>query len=324
MFSILISYRCSLSSFLTFLAFIWFIVAHVFIYTTIDSCRLSAPVLWWLIFGILCLGYLVVLEVVLVGLLVFVIGPLLYVSFPPPRCNSHLIYYFHQLVLNIILLCTGRHPIQPGTINPDIPKLSQKLVDRIPLVFYIPPPPNAPNPFPPPNIHDYPPPPLASEDKPRHRFAWFRRKKKGDKKNKNADLERGKAVNTEEDDWEANWVRGDHPFVALDGNRATCSICLMDFEEPVRRKPAGADSGDASAAAKVTVEDVANADKGVTPKAPQQTASPATTPGEQKLQDAGEGAQPLRLLAYVVSNPYFEMQMTDLFLLPFQMWARLP
>jgi len=39
--------------------------------------------------------------------------------------------------------------------------------------------------------------------------------------------------------WEANWELGEYPFVALEGSRAACAICLMDFEEPKRKEVTG-------------------------------------------------------------------------------------
>lgn len=58
----------------------WFLTAHILEYTSIQTCRVTSPHLWWLIFGILCIMYLMVLEVVLLGLLVLVIAPILFVS----------------------------------------------------------------------------------------------------------------------------------------------------------------------------------------------------------------------------------------------------
>lgn len=47
-----------------------------------------------------------------------------------------------QLFWNIFLICLGRHPLQnPHYINPEIGKLSKNIVEKIPLVLYIPPPP---------------------------------------------------------------------------------------------------------------------------------------------------------------------------------------
>ncbi len=65
---------------MSFLTLAWFLAAHVLAYTSVNTCRLSSPHLWWLTFAILCTLYLMVLEIFLLGLLVFVLGPVLYVS----------------------------------------------------------------------------------------------------------------------------------------------------------------------------------------------------------------------------------------------------
>ena len=58
----------------------WFLTAHILEYTSVNSCRLSAPLVWWLTFGILCTMYLLVLEVILFGFLVFMVLPFIMVS----------------------------------------------------------------------------------------------------------------------------------------------------------------------------------------------------------------------------------------------------
>lgn len=42
--------------------------------------------------------------------------------------------------------------------------------------------------------------------------------------------------------WEDRWEKAAWPFVRLEGNRAVCAICLMDFDEPPRRKPGSSSS----------------------------------------------------------------------------------
>jgi hypothetical protein len=84
-----------------------------------------------------------------------------------------------------------------------------------------------------------------------------------------------------EDEWEANWERGDYPFVKLPENRATCAICLLDFEEPPRKGSAQpSTSGSAELAKGKDKENKVQVE-----------------PSSLALQDAGEGATPLRLLA---------------------------
>lgn len=152
--------------------------------------------------------------------------------------------------------------------------------------------------------HTYPPttsdslpvdsvtPPQATEPskepvapKKQHRFFFFRRSKK----NADGDLEAGRPKANQkapEDEWEANWERGDYPFVKLPENRATCAICLLDFEAPPRRG-----SHQPSVAPSPSIASGSEQAKGKTAPEGQVPVEPMT------LQDAGEGATPLRLLA---------------------------
>ncbi|KAJ7647326.1 hypothetical protein FB45DRAFT_998488 [Roridomyces roridus] len=246
----------------------WFLTAHILQYTSIHTCRFSSPHLWWLTFGILCIMYLVVLEVIILGVVVFLIAPIIF------------------LIWNIFLMCLGRHPLQnPTMIRPDIGKLSPSVVDRIPLVMYIPPPPDAP---PgsikiPEAVYSYPPkPPPAA--KPKRRFKFIRRRSNKDAA---SDVpERTPKDMGKPQTWEDHWEYSGYPFVMLEGNRAACAICLMDFEEPKRiAEPESSlvpsTTGDAPSSATLVIEEV-----------PAQVGE-----GVLKLEDAGEGAQPLRLLA---------------------------
>ncbi|KAJ3538011.1 hypothetical protein NM688_g6581 [Phlebia brevispora] len=158
------------------LTLVWFLTAHILEYTSVNSCRFEAPHLWWLTFGILCILYVMILEIFLLGLLVFILGPVIF------------------LFWNIILLCLGRHPLQnPHQIRPDIGKLSKAVVDQIPLVLYIPPPPDenevkekekgdsSPITLPP-SVYSYPP-KQAQSSVSRRRFAFLRRFKPSKKEN---------------------------------------------------------------------------------------------------------------------------------------------
>ena len=308
-----------ISFFTSFITLAWFLTAHVLEYTSVNSCRIAAPHLWWLTFGILCTLYLMILEIFLLGLLVFILGPVLYV------CRSTSVYRnvltsYAQLMYNIILLCLGRHPLQnPHYIKPDIDKLPKSLVDQIPLVLYIPPPPGEPTDTStpitvPPAAHSYPPksPTPSSAAVPKRRFAFFRRKKsKGttsashgrssDSKaqsDKEKDLEAAANLGPEADDedvpWDEMWEKGDYPFVRLEGNRAVCAICLMDFEEPKRIHGKRAAAGDYSNGEPSSLSAGVSA-----AEATQDIQVEAVTEEERdnlKLTDAGEGAQPLRLL----------------------------
>jgi hypothetical protein len=64
---------------------VWFVLAQIFLYSSTNTCRRSSPHLWWLTFGLLGVMYLMILEVVAVAVLVFVVGPILFVC-----CNQAL------------------------------------------------------------------------------------------------------------------------------------------------------------------------------------------------------------------------------------------
>lgn len=265
-----------------------------------------------------------------------------------------------QLFYNIVLLCLGRHPLQHvGEVNADIKKISKSVVDKIPLVLYIPPPPEdepptkdgvggitAPSP-----AHLYPPGPSSPtkpKEKRKFRFAFLRRSKASSLTNsKSASTKKGGKGKTEGKDgeeedeeaktWEDNWVPGEYPFVRLEGNRAACAICLMDFDEPERkdkdkskntdevkgtiqevehRKAEG--EGGAEAVGPSTLDTIREEHSEIqeTKTVPSEAEAEAqetheqvqvqvgeVTPAEAQrmnldltLEDAGEGAQPLRLL----------------------------
>lgn len=278
--------RLSLLS--SMLTLTWFLTAHILEYTSVNSCRLSSPLVWWLTFGILCTMYFLVLEVLVFGFLVFMVLP------------------FIMLFYSIILLCLGRHPLQnPHYIKPEIDKLPKAIVERIPLVIYIPPPPEddgkaQPISLPKP-VHSYPPKAPASRT-PRRRFAFFRRRSnKSEQGVEIGDGKQGTKSNVKDPEtWEDNWEQCKYPFVRLEGNRAACAICLMDFEEPKRLSSATETStmekGEEQAAVPPAEEN-----------SPRQREEEVEIPVERiteeergslpRLEDAGVGPQPLRLLA---------------------------
>ncbi len=251
-------------------------------------------------------------------------------------------YTIPQLIYNILLLCLGRHPLQnPHYIKPDIEKLPKSVVDQIPLVLYIPPPPgestdtSAPITVPP-AAHSYPPKTQSATANstistpasvPKRRFAFLKRKKSkkasgsinagssdGQRDlNREKDVEAAEGEDEDEDvPWDEMWEKGEYPFVRLEGNRAVCAICLMDFEEPKRvrgkkakgvdakadAKPAGAaSSADGSGGGGGSAIQDGGASK---TERTQEIQVEEVTEEERdalKLNDAGEGAQPLRLLS---------------------------
>ncbi|KAI0319162.1 hypothetical protein OF83DRAFT_1282114 [Amylostereum chailletii] len=250
---------------------VWFLLAHIFAYTSTTTCLKSSPHIWWLTFAILCVMYIVIVEVLLIALVVFIVGPLF------------------VLCYSIILLIMGRHPMQnPHYINPEIGKLSRSIVESIPLVIYIPPPPDEPSgPITlPPGVYAYPPKPQTSSP-PRRRFRFLRLKTKP-KVTKDGVVTEDAKDTDRPPAWEDNWEKSEYPFVRLEGNRAACAICLMDFEEPKRVDGEGKED--------ITVEDkdeVGNV-KRVTSHTHVHGVGDAS---RVRLEDAGEGSQPLRLLA---------------------------
>ncbi|KAI0049876.1 hypothetical protein FA95DRAFT_1604035 [Auriscalpium vulgare] len=307
---------------------VWFVLVHIFLYSSIHSCRHTSPHLWWLTFGVLSVMYLMILEVVMIAMLVFVVGPILYLAW------------------SVFLLCIGRHPIQnPHYIKPEVGKLPRAVVDAIPLVLYIPPPPeDFPDKQPPPAAVRSPKspsasllrftakatapansnipntstiavpapahtvaPPISTGPTPsappvngtptaparRHRFRFLRvpfKRRRASLASESAGGGKGKGKGS--GTWEDQWERGAYalPFVRLEGNRAACAICLEDFEAPQR----------------VDGEDKEG--KGV---APVETSTKLHGEGTDRrggggedaeadalrLEDAGQGVQPLRLLA---------------------------
>ncbi|THV05040.1 hypothetical protein K435DRAFT_826551 [Dendrothele bispora CBS 962.96] len=268
--------RLSLLS--SLLSLTWFLTAHILVYTSANTCRFSAPHIWWLSFAILCITYLVILEVIVLALVVFVIAPFLF------------------LVWNILLILLGRHPLQnPHMIKPEVGKLPKTMVDTIPLVMYIPPPPDAPpseGPIKVPDVaYTYPPKPSSIPPPTRRRFRFIR--KRSSKPHQTSDQKTNKGSNdkgTKDTEapvtWEDRWEKEGYPFVVLEGNRAACAICLMDFEEPKRIDT------DKSRAI-VTVNEAS------TPGSNNQSQSEGNiteVDRQLQLEDAGDGAQPLRLL----------------------------
>lgn len=273
----------------------WFLTAHILEYTSVDTCRYDAPHLWWLVFAILCIMYLMVLEVLALGMVVFIIAPVLF------------------LIWNIFLICIGRHPLQNGgPIRPAVGKLPRHAVDCIPLVMYIPPPPDAPAEEQvkiPEVAYSYPPSPKPTTQQQQQqpkRHTWFRflRKSRRSKTKGEGSGEKegeggkeggheGTEEKTEPASWEDHWDLEGFPSVVLEGNRAACAICLMDFEEP--KRVVGATPAAAAGAAPTADTTAAAAAPTITATSP--APEGVTEEDRLRLADAGEGAQPLRLLA---------------------------
>jgi len=60
---------------------VWFVLVQILLYSSASVCRRASPHLWWLTFGVLSVMYVMILEVVVVAILVFVVGPILFVRY---------------------------------------------------------------------------------------------------------------------------------------------------------------------------------------------------------------------------------------------------
>lgn len=144
------------------------------------------------------------------------------------------------------------------------------------------------------------------EPRRRHRFAMFR----SSKKTKETDLEAGAPRSglpgvigkrlprrqTTEDEWEANWEKSEYPFVKLPNNRATCAICLVDFEAPPKKGTAAASMA-MKAVSESSMQSPGASGSRHGGKPNKKRHEKRVQVENLKLEDAGEGAQPLRLLA---------------------------
>ncbi|KAG9043587.1 hypothetical protein FS837_009376 [Tulasnella sp. UAMH 9824] len=309
-----------MDTFLTATGLIHFVVNHIWLYTTVHTCRVNDPHVWYLGLGIASLGYLIVLELLLIAFIVFILGPIL------------------LLILNLIMLCLGRPVDRHGNVivRAEIPRMEQSLIEKIPLVVYIPPQE--------PETKSQEKPDGASEPResrrkdsenpadatgaetsaakkthgdsnatssrpPRTRFAWLR-KQGGKSKAPKATMWSDAQLIIEGD---PRFEKCEHPFVVLDSNRAMCYICLSEFVEPKRKEgvppasprpktpqPAKTEEGQSSTpqldTGDETEQDPASSNvnqaKGKEPV--QEDITEATPEAEEDLGTPGE---PLRLLA---------------------------
>ncbi|KAH9998534.1 hypothetical protein BJV74DRAFT_825061 [Russula compacta] len=264
---------------------VWFVLVQILLYSSASTCRRTSPHLWWITFGVLSVMYAMILEVVVVAILVFVVGPILF------------------LFWSILLLCLGRHPSQnPHHFTPDIGQVPRAVVDKLPLVLYIPPPPDQPSKpvtFPS-DLHTYPPKPSTSRR--RNRFLLFRWRAASTSDTAKSGTGKEKGDPNRPLTWEDNWEKSEYPFVQLDSHRASCAICLLDFEEP-KRVPVGVLETDiAKATGQTRVENQTTDGPGAHQEGEGDVTEQMVTPDSPnsdlalRLQDAGQGAQPLRLL----------------------------
>ncbi|KAI0766322.1 hypothetical protein BD413DRAFT_569992 [Trametes elegans] len=193
--------------------------------------------------------------------------------------------------------------------RPTIGELSQSDVDRIPLVLYIPPPPgedpNSPISVPPPalsqpTLRPKPPAPSPSRKK---RFIHFKPRKHRHSTSPEDAIEYGLGNLTplEVDPWEASWEPAPYPFVRLPENKATCMICLCEFEEPRKlSKPPPSPDADSEVHEMSVLPPLSLARGGETGSIEEvQVEAPRATDAQTvQMADAesGDAPQPLRLL----------------------------
>ncbi|KAI0647594.1 hypothetical protein C8Q79DRAFT_960311 [Trametes meyenii] len=222
-----------------------------------------------------------------------------------------LIIYIRFLI--VTLLSTLRIVLSRRRAGqPSIGKLSQAEVDRIPLVLYIPPPPTDDPTSPishiprtssvPPSLPK--PPPHAHIKK--KRFIPFRPKKDEVPEADFMDPYLGLGINSlshqdEADPWDAMWAPSPYPLVRLPENKATCTICLCDFEEPRKlgqQQPAATEAGEThEMAALPPLSPGVGAAAGNIEEVQVEPPRATDTPTVQKADDEdGEAPQPLRLL----------------------------
>ncbi|KAI0658834.1 hypothetical protein C8Q70DRAFT_164442 [Cubamyces menziesii] len=114
--------------------------------------------------------------------------------------------------------------------------LTQAEIDRIPLVIYIPPPPDdglASPISPSDDTNPHSPTSPRTRRRIRMRFIFF-----SVRRSSNNDVEQGAAPADANAAWEANWQPTAYRFVRLLDNQARCAICLTDFKAPRRVDPA--------------------------------------------------------------------------------------
>jgi len=214
-------------------------------------------------------------------------------------------------------------------IKPEIGKLPKSVVDRIPLVNYIPPPPSDSNPeggerSP----HIYPPPKsLQLEATPtQNRFKLLRNLSSFGTRKPTDTLTNiiAESSNPDIDSWRDNWEQGEYPLITLEGNRASCAICLMDFEEPKRKNIIGdeVEKGEVNENAEIAEPLSGNDNDTGGPSNLNKTSrsvpiSEDNQQGDLKLADAGDGAQPLRLLD---CGHVFHVRSVSLFLAFAEQW----
>ncbi|OSD08299.1 hypothetical protein PYCCODRAFT_1379783 [Trametes coccinea BRFM310] len=190
--------------------------------------------------------------------------------------------------------------------KPAIGKLSQAEVDRIPLVLYIPPPPGeeVTSPVsPPPKAHSRFPsltkPAPHATPKRKKRFIHFKPKRVQDGDGipvDGGDLNVSSALDYV-DPWDASFEPAPYPLVRLPENKATCMICLCEFEAPRKVGGAPADAEGGEAHEMTPVRPSSDRDQNI-----EEVQVEAPRPADAATvhlanEEGGDAPQPLRLLS---------------------------
>lgn len=113
---LMIASLCRISVLFTIYSLAWFLLAHVFAYTSTNTCRFASPHIWWLTFSILCLTYIAIAEVLLMIVFIFIVGPILLVS-------ACILEYDPLLISSCVAYLQRNHvlPWPPPSTKPPIP-----------------------------------------------------------------------------------------------------------------------------------------------------------------------------------------------------------
>ncbi|KAJ8597329.1 hypothetical protein M405DRAFT_836559 [Rhizopogon salebrosus TDB-379] len=235
---------------------------------------------WAMMAGLVFMNQIVVAKEILVD------GPAAQVQPVQAVLQIQMSQHYHILIFMRVLV-PGFHelPVFVFLVLPLITykgeKLPKVIVERIPLVIYIPPPPEDDRKAQ--VVHSYPPKPPAMRI-PSRQFVLFCRRPIN------------KAPSQKSEIHNRDWEQCKYPFVRLEGCRAACSICLMDFEEPKRL--GGAEAVTAEKTEESTVAPEANAprEREEEVETPVERITEEHRSGPPRPKDARVGPQPLRLL----------------------------
>ena len=180
-----------------------FIYGNILLFTSLDTCRRSAPLLWWAVMVVIGVGWFLLLEVVLVVLIVGVVGPGILV-----------------LLRRFGLVAPLPQPALPFPLPPK--PMDATLVQALSRVIYLPASPVAEES----QVRASEPDDLVEKDgEPvKNGFIWQNRKTRQTIQSR---MPQPRVQPTRVEGYTL-------PVIRLQKNLASCSICLVDFVEAVR------------------------------------------------------------------------------------------